>query len=83
MTVIWISKDYNGKYGYYCGKIKAKNANGNKAVMWEQNVDNSSTFFVTNYDYRISFISKFVIYVKATANHKYNQYNWNPYNDCP
>ncbi len=31
--------------------IKAlKNANGNKAVMWEQNVDNSSTFFVTNYD---------------------------------
>lgn len=31
--------------------IKAlKNANGNKAVMWEQNVDNSSTFFVTNYN---------------------------------
>lgn len=31
--------------------IKAlKNDNGNKAVMWEQNVDNSSTFFVTNYN---------------------------------
>lgn len=31
--------------------IKAlKNANGNKAVMWEQNVDNSSMFFVTNYN---------------------------------
>ena len=27
-----------------------KNDNGNKAVMWEQNVDNSSTFFVTNYN---------------------------------
>lgn len=31
--------------------IKAlKNGNGNKAVMWEQNVDNSSMFFVTNYN---------------------------------
>lgn len=31
--------------------VKAlKNANGNKAVMWEQNIDNSSTFFVTNYN---------------------------------
>lgn len=31
--------------------IKAlKNANGNKAVMWEQNIDNLSTFFVTNYN---------------------------------
>ena len=31
--------------------IKAlKNSNGKKAIMWEQNVDNSSAFFVTNYN---------------------------------
>lgn len=31
--------------------IKAlKNSNGNKAIVWEQNVDNSNAFFVTNYN---------------------------------
>lgn len=31
-------------------RVKAlKNFNGNKAVMWEQNVDDSSTFYITNY----------------------------------
>lgn len=32
------------------GITALKNANGNKAVIWEQDVDGSSAFFVTNYN---------------------------------